>query len=85
MHRRAVQISNARLFWLWRVPNTPHCDQLGTGIGNRTYNRKPMQTQSHAWKLIALLGLRHFVAQELQMTSFNDVSETLKKAREQHP
>lgn len=35
-----------------------------------------MQTQSHAWKLVAL---------ELQMTSFNDVSETLKKAREQQP
>ncbi|CAE6948164.1 conserved protein of unknown function [Ectopseudomonas oleovorans] len=30
MHRRAVHNANARQFWLWRVPNTPHCDQLGT-------------------------------------------------------
>lgn len=43
MHRRAVHSANDRQFWLWRVPNTPHCDQLGTDIGNRTYNRKPMQ------------------------------------------
>ena len=54
MHRRAVHSANSRQFWIWRVPNTPHCDQLGTGIGNLTYNRKPMQTQSHAWKLVAL-------------------------------
>lgn len=54
MHRRAVHCANARQFWLWRVPSTPHCDRLGTDIGNRTYSRKPMQRQSHAWNLVAL-------------------------------
>ncbi|AOE83767.1 hypothetical protein THL1_1219 [Pseudomonas sp. TCU-HL1] len=32
MHRRALHSANARHFWLWRVPNTPHCDQFGTDI-----------------------------------------------------
>lgn len=53
MHRRAVHNANVRQFWLWRVPNTPHCDQLGTDIGNRTTTGKRMQIQSHAWKLVA--------------------------------
>lgn len=54
MHRRAVHNANARQFWLWRVPSTPHYDRFGTDIGNRTYSWKPMPMHSHAWKLVAV-------------------------------